>query len=70
MLSNFQLFWFGMDSVWNIFELKDQSVTEDMSMDRGDRRTVQATPGLLIIYWYDEQRLLRVIFHVRSGHTG
>ena len=40
------LFWFGIDSVWDIFELKDYSVTEWMN-DGGDWRTAPATPGLL-----------------------
>ena len=43
---------FGIDAVWMILELKDQSVNQsvDESMnDGGDSRTVQATPGLLNI---------------------
>ena len=43
---------FGIDTVWKILELKDQSMNQsvDESMnDGGDSRTVQATPGLLNI---------------------
>ena len=43
-----QLFQFGIDSVWKIFDLKDYSVSVSIN-DGGDCRTAPATPGLLII---------------------
>ena len=45
-ISALYLFRLGIDSVWNIFEIKDCSVTQLIN-DGGDYRT--ATPGLLNI---------------------
>ena len=39
------VFWFGIGSVWKIFELKDDLIIQLMS-NRGDCRTAPATPGL------------------------
>ena len=43
------VFWFGIGSVWKIFELKDDLIIQLMS-NRGDCRTAPATPGLFNKY--------------------
>ena len=51
-ISALQLFRFGIDSVWKIFELKDHSMNQlinDWMSNGGDCRTAPATPGLLMI---------------------
>ena len=41
-----KLFWFGIESDWKIFWLKDRSVNQSIK-DGGDCRTAPSTPGLL-----------------------